>query len=274
VPTEGAKRVVGLGAAAVAALLVWTSSATAAVQYVSNETTDPAAKSLSVACPDGMYVTGGGESTFNGYKGLRLRGSYPYDDGADPDTIPDDGWRIDFKNIGGYQVEVDGVCASDQPYYATQSFSIAAASRGTKGAGCRYHGHLYSGGARGGTLVSILPQDRSDGDSEPDDAFKAAIDNPKSVAAPAEVFAICGPADPDYPTFAGSVARKKGSNEHDADCPQGETAIGGGARIDAPYRGGSINSLFPLEDSFGAYFDNYSSRRRALTVIAVCASLP
>jgi hypothetical protein len=228
-----------------------------------------------VACPAGTHVTGGGESTFNGYTGLRLRGSYPIDDSTDADTEPDDGWRVDYANVGGLNVEVDAACASGMPKYHVTSFSVPATSRGKQGVGCGYR-QVYSGGAGGATLVSVLPKDGSDSDSEPDNSIQAKVDNLRSVGVQAVVYSICGPADPDYPTVTGSAARKKGSNEHDADCPQGETVIGGGSGINAPYLGGAINSLFPLlpsGDGWGAYFDNYSSQRRTLTVIAVCANL-
>jgi hypothetical protein len=248
------------------------SSASAAVQYVEASTSDGSVQSLKVACPAGTHVTGGGEATFNGYKGLRLRGSYPYD-GGDPDSLPDDGWKLSYRNIGGVSVEVDAACAAELPHYVAVPFTIAETSRGTKGAGCGYR-QVYSGGALGGTLVSVLPKDGSDSDSNPDDSFQAAIDNPRSSPAQATVFAICGTANPDYVTVTGTAPRKTESDELQADCPGGESVLGGGAGIKVDYGKGMINSLFPVGDGFGGYLDNFSKRPKPITAIAVCANLP
>jgi hypothetical protein len=275
VPKDGIRTALACCAGATTVLLILVSPASAAVQYVSDSTTDPSNHVLSVACPPGTHVTGGGESTGNGYKGLRLRGSYPFDNASDADSLPDDGWRVVYTTPNPYNVEIDAACATQLPTYKSSPFSIAATSRGTKAVGCGYR-QVYSGGAAGGTLVSVLPRDGSDGDLTPDDSFQAKVDNLRPVAVQAEVFAVCGPSAPTYPTTSSSLGPKK-EDEFDANCPAGVSVIGGGAGIAAKYRKGLINSLFPFlpdGDGWGAYFDNYSTSPKPVTTVAVCANLP
>lgn len=58
-------------------------------------------------CPEGLSPTGGGIATGGSDTTLGTRGSYPFDDnimgpGADPDSIPDNGWAVEVNNDGAF----------------------------------------------------------------------------------------------------------------------------------------------------------------------------
>lgn len=246
-----------------------------AVQYVEKAASSPTQSAVQVACPAGTHVTGGGAITSNGYRNLVLRGSFPYDNN-DGDLDFDDGWRIHYQNRGGSGVSVEAICAADMPVYAFAGFSIPAGARGEQTLECPGDDHVYSGGARGATLVGLLPRDGSDADARTDDRWLARLDNYTQQSALAGVWVICGETLPRYPTTTAPVPAHSESNEIDAVCPAGLSVIGGGSGISAPYRKGLINSLAHYEASdstWYSYLDNVDATAHQARVTATCAGL-
>jgi hypothetical protein len=49
-------------------------------------------------CPSVAHATGGGVFSSSANTAASVNSSLPIDSGADADTVPDDGWRIDYNN--------------------------------------------------------------------------------------------------------------------------------------------------------------------------------
>lgn len=270
-------RTLALAGALLVAALTPTSAA-AAVQYVSKTATDASRSALKVSCPAGTHVTGGGEENENGYAGLFLLGSEPFD-GPDSNRTPDDGWKVTYDNVGGNSVTVHAVCAAELPTYVGEKFTIESRSQGKESAECGPPNkpHLYSGGARGGRLVSLAPRDDNDGGGAPDDLVRAGIDNTASQNVKAKVWAICGSADPAYRYRNVWAPPHTQSPAFRVECDPGVDVIGGFVWMPRTgvYNEGLINSLFPIpNDGWGAHFDNLSSIDRQAYVFTVCENLP
>ena len=85
---------------AVAAFVVITVPAGAAITHVEINDTFTGRGTIKAPCPKGTHVISGGMGTVNGYGGILLTGSYPYDS-RDKGKAPDDGWKVDVTNRGG-----------------------------------------------------------------------------------------------------------------------------------------------------------------------------
>ena len=229
---------------------------------------------VKVACPAGTHVISGGMGTFNGYGGILLTGSYPYD-GEDKDSAPDDGWKADVTNRGGLEVEVDALCSKQRWTYAHEDFKFPRFDDGTGTVAGPSGTHDISGGGRAGTLIGLLPGDGKDSDKRPDDKFTVHTESGATGKTKGVAWATCGDAKVKYVTTkTPPIGTHEEGGEFDAGCPDGSQVLGGGAGIKVGHRDGAINSLFPRTDAlqgWGAYLDNYDiSKTHSGTVTAVC----
>jgi hypothetical protein len=270
------KRNILVAAAVIGAFLGFAGSAPAAVHFVEVDETFTGPGSLKVACPNGTKVLSGGMGTFNGYGGILLTGSYPYDSG-DKGSTPDDGWKIDVTNRGGLEVAVYGLCAKQKVKYVDESFKFPRYDDGTGTAACPRGTRIISGGGRAGTLIGLLPHDGKDADKKPDDKFLVHTESGATGKTKGVAWAICGKAKVSYVTTkTPPIGTHEEGGEFDAVCPDGSEVLGGGAGMNVGHRDGAINSLFPRADSiqaWGAYLDNYDAgKTHRGSVVAVCSA--
>jgi hypothetical protein len=266
----------GVAIATVALGAVLTASAGAAVVHVTDDQTFTGPGSLKVACPSGMGVLSGGMGTVNGYGGILLTGSYPYD-GPDKDSAPDDGWKVDVTNRGGLEVEVDALCSKQKVKYVHEAFKFPRFNDGTGSVACPSGTHIISGGGRAGTLIGLLPGDGKDSDKKPDDKFTVHTESGATGKTKGVAWATCGKAKVRYVTTkTAPIGSHTESDESDALCPAGSVVLGGGAGMNVGHRDGAINSLFPRVDeiqAWGAYLDNYDRDKTHVgRVTAVCSA--
>ncbi len=88
-------------------------------------------------CPAGLSPTGGGIASGGATTGLSTYGSFPFDDGmmvpgADPDSIPDNGWAVQLENDGEGTptFAAYAVCASAA--YVDDQYVVVGASGTTR----------------------------------------------------------------------------------------------------------------------------------------------
>ncbi len=266
----------GVLIATAALVVIAASPAGAAVQQVEVNDTFTGPGTVKAGCPAGMHVISGGMGTFNGYGGILLTGSYPYD-GRDKDSAPDDGWKVDVTNRGGLEVAVDALCSKQRWTYVHGSFKFPRFDDGKGSVSCPKGTHVISGGGRAGTLIGLLPGDGKDSDKRPDDKFTVHTESGATKKTRGVAWATCGKDKVKYVTTkTPPIGTHKEGGEFDARCPTGSQVLGGGAGINVGHRDGAINSLFPRTDTiqaWGAYLDNYDSgKTHRGAVIAVCGT--
>ncbi|MFN8112279.1 MAG: hypothetical protein U0R51_03675 [Solirubrobacterales bacterium] len=261
-------------AAAAAVLAFAAAPAGAAITHIEINDTFDGPGSIKAPCPDGTHVASGGMGTVNGYGGILLTGSYPYDAG-DKDKAPDDGWKVDVINRGGLLVAANALCSDQNWKYASDDFKFPRFDDGTGTVACSSGTHIVGGGGRAGTMIGLLPGDGKDGDKLPDDKFTVHTESGATEKTKGTAYAVCGKAKPKYVTTKTTpITPHNEGGEFDAICPSGHDVLGGGAGINVGHRDGAINSLFPRVDSiqgWGTYLDNYdSAASHTGKVVAIC----
>jgi hypothetical protein len=259
-----------------AALALAAAPAGAAITHVEIDKTFTGPGSIKAPCPGGSHVISGGMGTFNGYGGILLTGSYPYD-GGDRDAKPDDGWKVDVTNRGGLETAADALCSKQTWRYPSADFRFPRFDDGTGTVACPSGTHVVGGGGRAGTLIGLLPGDGKDSDKSPDDRFTVHTESGATGKTKGTAYAICGKSKPEYVTTkTGAIGTHEEGGEFDAECPSGSAVLGGGAGMNVGHRDGAINSLFPRVDSIqagGAYLDNYDiAELHSGKIVAVCQS--
>ncbi len=262
--------------AALAAALVIAAPAGAAVTHIEINDTFTGPGSIKAPCPNGTHVISGGMGTFNGYGGILLTGSYPYD-GSDKDKAPDDGWKVDVTNRGGLETAANALCSPQTYKYVSEDFKFPRFNDGTGTVACPYGTHVICGGGRAGTLIGLLPDDGKDSGKTPDDGFLVHTESGASDKTRGTAYATCGKTKVKYVTTnTGPIGTHEEGGEFDARCPTGSDVLGGGAGMNVGHRDGAINSLFPRTDTiqaWGAYLDNYDiANLHSGKVVAVCES--
>lgn len=262
--------------AAMAALVAIAAAPAGAAQQVTVNDTFTGPGTIKAPCPGATHVISGGMGTFNGYGGILLTGSYPYD-GSDNDSAPDDGWKIDVTNRGGLETAAYALCSSQSWTYVHEDFKFPQFDDATGTVDCPSGTHVISGGGRAGTLIGLLPGDGKDSDKIPDDKFTVHTESGATKKTNGVAWATCGKAKVKYVTTkTPPIGTHDEGGEFDAVCPAGSEVLGGGAGINVDHRDGAINSLFPRTDDiqgWGAYLDNYdSSKTHAGSVVAVCST--
>ena len=153
--------------------------------------------SLSCGAPRWHVSTG---SVFIATTGSWVTSSFPLD-GADPKTVPDDGWTGSVYDVnggtGGFGVYI--VCAAQMPlrYVKLKPGRLVADGTILRRVACGPAEHVVGGGARvtGGTSTarSIVsaPYDGTDADHIPDDGWVSRIHSLGGGARRVTPFAIC-----------------------------------------------------------------------------------
>lgn len=144
---------------------------------------DPEPWFVSVDCPDGRHVVGGGVNGGVGHSpggpADYVNSSYPRDSVEDDNTKRDDGWQaFGFQQAGeNVDIEVYAICSKGpMPEYAEATRSGISAVDDRR-ATCPGGAHAVGGGAflSGASaeahLVATSPRDLGDGDAAPDDAW-------------------------------------------------------------------------------------------------------
>lgn len=156
--------------------------------------------SISVKCPSGSSVAGGGSDLYVG----EVPVSAPFDS-ADAGGQPDDGWRVRARNENEYgspeDIGVHAVCLpvkSTDLSYRSSSSTTPADSAKTLSATCPGDSAVTGGGfkIRGGLAThfphSTRPRDSgADADSTPDDRWSVTAVNLADSPSKTKVHAIC-----------------------------------------------------------------------------------
>ena len=115
-----------------------------------------AARGFSARCPAGTHVTGGGAFVGGDIGDGRLLSTSPFD-GGDPDSRPDDGWRIKAANASVTEdsdVKVHAICQKRSPRYeVSDPATLTAGSETGVLHDCDNEAHLIGAGAN----VSLDP---------------------------------------------------------------------------------------------------------------------
>lgn len=250
------------------------SPAGAAIDHVTVDETFTGPGTIKAPCPGATHVISGGMGTVNGYGGILLTGSYPYD-GSDNDSAPDDGWKVDVTNRGGQETAAYALCSGKTWKYVHEDFKFPRFNDGTGSVECPSGTHVIAGGGRAGTLIGLLPDDGKDSGKQPDDRFTVHTESGATEKTKGIAWATCGKAKVKYVTIkTPPIDPHDEGGEFDAVCPDGSQVLGGGAGMNVGHRDGAINSLFPRTDDFqgwGAYLDNYDAgKTHTGSVVAVC----
>ncbi len=161
-------------------------------------------KTVSVPCPNGSYVTGGGGQTSGEPEDARLHSTSPYDDG-DAGSRPDDGWRVRAFNLTSEprQLTAYAICVEEQPRYQEQEYEIVSDGIGLGTDECS-KGRALSVGARTDApaadahLVAVELTDSAevnggDVDTAPDDFGGVFVSTEPDGIKKLTVTLICGP---------------------------------------------------------------------------------
>jgi hypothetical protein len=109
--------------------------------------------SRTALCPEGTFVSSGGVRVTRGSQASgEVNSSYPVD-GADADSITDDGWRARLLNIGGGSVDfrVFAICRGTMPVYRAETESLEPGRSFGAVMRCEYpysYGPVMGGGVR------------------------------------------------------------------------------------------------------------------------------
>src|SRR4051794_35903444 len=166
---------------------------------------------LTVPCPNGLPVVGGGVASSGGYsERMGVHSSGPYD-GSDANTAQDDGWRASVANVttSGFPrgATAYAICDKSRPQsaysYVKKTASVAENQQLRTDVLCAAASHVVGGGlaATGGYDDKVFvntsrPLDAADADAAEDDGWRAAIDNTEGIvsdhtANPVTLYAIC-----------------------------------------------------------------------------------
>jgi hypothetical protein len=155
-------------------------------------------RSGSAMCPSGYRLTSGGVAISSNKSWITT--SVPID-GADSDTIRDDGWHgTGFDTAGGTAgFTVTAVCVQGAtPHYVNAApVSVLDGHAVTVNVSCASNQHVVGGGvtvtgsAAEARIVVSGPFDGSDADSVPDDGWRTTVYNIAASPKTVRSFAIC-----------------------------------------------------------------------------------
>lgn len=241
----------------------------------------PATLTADAACPAGTHVTGGGPTNITSPAGEYFVSSNAPFDGPDGNRDPDDGWRTTAANNAGdpKPLSVTGVCSGGRLTYASRRGTAEPASARQLTARCPAGTRVTGGGARLGGPIALLwlnssyPIDAGDGDTKPDDGWRARGYNNSGLAEAMKVFAICADLRVRYVSSAGIDP-----NYTFVHCPGTTHVTGGGLRITGAADEAHVNSIDPFADAVNPPDDgivglgaNNSGPPKTVTTFALCA---
>jgi hypothetical protein len=232
---------------------------------------------VSVKCPPGTHVYGGGAVTRGPSNHAWIAHTRPIDSG-DPGDVPDDGWSANVHDFasGSHAVTITAICGGPRPKYRVLQTHVRAIGP-SREVGCPPGTHVYSGGTRGpGTYAGAsVPFDGPDGDSRPDDGWRVFATS--NGIRDLDVFAVCGSVSPRYANVSTDVAAQHGSGDVDAVCPATKHVYGGGLEISDPQHAFALMHVTApvgfggsAADAWQVFVYNDQHAVRTLTVYAVC----
>lgn len=186
---------------------------------------------VTVQCPAGTHVLGGGQYVLAANQDAIVHSSAPFD-GADAGTIPDDGWRSRVDSINGSHNTVTeyAICSTEQPAYRARTVTLNSPAQPHLRSPCPAGDSALGGG------VDISPKYLSAYVTVSVPGPGASWDG-HAVAGLANAvnqkvtdWAICAPANAAYRSVSGVVAPNS-FGEASASCPAGTRAVGGGVRV-------------------------------------------
>jgi hypothetical protein len=156
---------------------------------------------LKVSCPTGAKVIGGGVGITGDSHKQEVATTQPFD-GADADTLPDDGWLGRANNGLNKRVfmTVEALCSRSGSYTYVHSTRTKVPNNAQVevSIGCPSRTHVTGGGVDvtgtndGVEVADSFPFDGSDADTLPDDGWRADANNDGSGAPQKmQTFAIC-----------------------------------------------------------------------------------
>jgi hypothetical protein len=244
------------------------------------------ASDISGCGPDDWHIVGGGVKLAGpSAKNRTFATTTPYD-WLDLDTVPEDGWRVAGYGGAAGNLTAFSICQeAPQPNYVggaelPDSPGNVRKFKQACGAG---NGRVVGGGGSISTAQSFqsqsYPFDGPDGDSKPDDGWAARFYDTVGGIGGARLRAVCRTGEEVSYRTATDTARRNGGANATAHCGAGTHVSGGGAKIVGPGAQVHLADSYPADDGDanatpddgwkGAAY-NDSSRRRKLTVYAIC----
>ncbi|MDX6586402.1 MAG: hypothetical protein QOI31_875 [Solirubrobacterales bacterium] len=155
----------------------------------------PGIQTREVGCPSGRLVSGG---IFNDDGNpVRVLESTPIDNGSDPDSAPDDGWRLVGENTGGsVSTPIIFIACSEtaQLTYVSKDKNMPQGALGKSIAKCPNRYAVTGGGfeAQGvGPASGLSPWDSKDRKKVPEDGWQARVYNASIDTIEVTSTAIC-----------------------------------------------------------------------------------
>lgn len=264
-----------------AAALVSAAPASAALSYVESaavNTTENNQGYSEVDCPPSSFTVGGGVFSTGGYRQVAINSSFP-------ESTTRWAEYTDVFSMSGTQAHrAFAICDTTQPTLRTESKTVKADyNEKTVRAACPSSKHVYGGGfySNGGVGSTITlgsrPYDGPDADGVRDDGWEATFFNYSGSDWTVSAYALCGPKKATVRTKTVDLA-KRSQGFLRKRCGSGDRVTGGGAHIAVGQDVFWISSIYPddadsdgiNDDIWAAYFENTSSRKREITVYAIC----
>jgi hypothetical protein len=156
---------------------------------------DSVIRTAKLHCGGGLQVVGGG-ARIDAPIGWISR-TLPLD-GPDPDSKPDDGWRVGLDGEGpSNQVSMTAACWDGRVRYVEEEVPSPAFGEAVVTATCPKGTHVAGGGATStgniyrDAIRSSYPEDGADGDKIPDDGWTASVHNATPRAHKVRAYATC-----------------------------------------------------------------------------------
>jgi len=254
------------------AALVAPAPASAALSYVESGNTNTAEgnQATSLAdCPASTYTVGGGVFSTGGFGAVAISRSTPAGNAS---------WTESTDVYEGTQGHrTFAICDSTMPALAFESKTVKTGREKTVRAPCPPGHHVYGGG--------WIPGISSFGETVtrtsrpflgPDEGWQATVFS-KFGDHEVTAYALCGFLDTNLRTKTVDVA-KKSQGHAQKRCASGDQVTGGGGAIAVGNGKGWISTIYPVDtdgdttpdDAWGAWLENTSSKKREITVYAVC----
>ena len=194
-----------------------------------------ATKTVSAKCPGNTHVLGGGGESGGGFGDTFISSSFPFD-GGDPDSRPDDGWKVTHSSFDDFrEIYATAVCARLMPTYRKQEFEVTSEAALEVAVPCGNERNILHGGLRGSPAVQPVASYPHDG-GVTNDAWRLSVHNVAGKTRSFIAHAICSDELPVIYVSTAHEADPLAQDYGDASCPvNAPNAIGGGPVISPPF---------------------------------------
>lgn len=205
----------------------------------------PGNGNLSVSCPPGTKVSGGGW----GQSGLsgEMNDSFP---------LSNDGWAANVLFDPSGTLDVYAICNGGARSFVDAERQLEAGKTQKLKVKCPGGKHLMGGGAvifgaiADARLNSSYPYDSKDQGSKPDDGWRARGVNLSGDDFTFQVFAICASKQFTYRSEKTNLGPSTSSGLSPF-CPNSEQVLSGGVRLSGPGPEGVVHALLPIDGGDG-----------------------